>query len=177
MCWVKVSLFFMITTWLIVLDETRAPFSTLLWNISSFLYHVLFLWPKICFFQFGLELFLETCRVFCSGTNTNSCTLCFKRNVCFNPPAFYTGPRGYSEMISHIGGDGLPDSSISCHRMLSGPHSASVVETLQRTDRYKSAGCRLSRSVLKTRHCHIVGFLMQTSHCCIHFLWDRQQNT
>ncbi|XP_035527183.1 tensin-3-like [Morone saxatilis] len=43
-------------------------------------------------------------------------------------------PRGYSEMISHIGVDSLPDSSINCHRTLSATHSASVVGTLQRTD-------------------------------------------
>ncbi|XP_051254594.1 tensin-3 isoform X3 [Dicentrarchus labrax] len=43
-------------------------------------------------------------------------------------------PRGYSEMISQIGVDSLPDSSINCHRTLSATHSASVVGTLQRTD-------------------------------------------
>lgn len=42
-------------------------------------------------------------------------------------------------MISHAGVDGLPESSINCHRTLSGPHSASIVGTLQRTDRYRSA--------------------------------------
>lgn len=51
----------------------------------------------------------------------------------------HTEARGYSEMISHVGVDGLPESSINCHRTLSGPHSASIVGTLQRTDRYKSA--------------------------------------
>ncbi|XP_045906938.1 tensin-3-like isoform X2 [Micropterus dolomieu] len=43
-------------------------------------------------------------------------------------------PRGYSEMISHVGVDGLPDSSINCHRTLSATHTSSIVGTLQRTD-------------------------------------------
>ncbi|XP_042284641.1 tensin-3-like [Thunnus maccoyii] len=43
-------------------------------------------------------------------------------------------PRGYSEMMSHVGVDGLPDSSINCHRTLSATHSASIVENLQRTE-------------------------------------------
>lgn len=46
-----------------------------------------------------------------------------------------TEPRGYSEMISHVGVDGFPDSSINCHRTLSATHSASIVGTLQRTER------------------------------------------
>lgn len=44
------------------------------------------------------------------------------------------GPRGYSDLVGHIGADGLPDSSVSCHRMLSAPHSGSVVGALQRMD-------------------------------------------
>ncbi|XP_049454163.1 tensin-3-like isoform X2 [Epinephelus fuscoguttatus] len=43
-------------------------------------------------------------------------------------------PRGYPEMISHVGVDGLPDSSINCHRALSATHSASMVGTLKWTD-------------------------------------------
>ncbi|XP_034744794.1 tensin-3-like [Etheostoma cragini] len=42
-------------------------------------------------------------------------------------------PRGYSEIISHVGLDNLPDT-INCHRMLSGTHSASIVGTLPWTD-------------------------------------------
>ncbi|XP_022613702.1 tensin-3 isoform X2 [Seriola dumerili] len=42
--------------------------------------------------------------------------------------------REYSEMIGHVGVDGLPDSSINCHRTLSATHSASTVGTLKRTD-------------------------------------------
>ncbi|XP_056246797.1 tensin-3-like [Seriola aureovittata] len=42
--------------------------------------------------------------------------------------------REYSEMIGHVGVDGLPDSSINCHRTLSATHSASIVGTLKRTD-------------------------------------------
>lgn len=43
-----------------------------------------------------------------------------------------------SEMIGHVGVDGVPDSSINCHRMLTASHSASIVGTLQRTDGYTS---------------------------------------
>ncbi|XP_026229666.1 tensin-3 isoform X2 [Anabas testudineus] len=43
-------------------------------------------------------------------------------------------PLGHSDLISHVGVDGLPDSSISCHRMLSAAHSVSIAGTLQRTD-------------------------------------------
>nr|XP_043889043.1 tensin-3-like isoform X1 [Solea senegalensis] len=43
-------------------------------------------------------------------------------------------PREYSEMIGHVGVESLPDSSISCHRMLNTTHSASMVGTLQQTD-------------------------------------------
>ncbi|XP_065810168.1 tensin-3 isoform X2 [Labrus bergylta] len=43
-------------------------------------------------------------------------------------------PRGYPEMVSHVGVEALPDSSINCHRMLSTTHSASIVGTLQQTD-------------------------------------------
>ncbi|CAJ1072363.1 tensin-3-like [Xyrichtys novacula] len=43
-------------------------------------------------------------------------------------------PRGYPEMVSHVGVDGLPDPSINCHRTLSAVHSASMSGTLQRTD-------------------------------------------
>ncbi|XP_037643796.1 tensin-3-like isoform X2 [Sebastes umbrosus] len=43
-------------------------------------------------------------------------------------------PRGYPEMISHVGVDSLPDSSINCHRTLSATHSASIVGTHQWTD-------------------------------------------
>ncbi|XP_030015844.1 tensin-3 isoform X3 [Sphaeramia orbicularis] len=43
-------------------------------------------------------------------------------------------PRGYSDVIGHIGVDGLPDSSVSCHRTLSATHSASMAGTIQRTD-------------------------------------------
>ncbi|XP_050925955.1 tensin-3 isoform X3 [Lates calcarifer] len=43
-------------------------------------------------------------------------------------------PREYSEMICHVGVDGLPDSSLNCHRTLNATHSASIVGTLQRTD-------------------------------------------
>ncbi|KAM9844700.1 tensin-3 [Aulostomus maculatus] len=43
-------------------------------------------------------------------------------------------PRGYSEMMSHVGVDGLPDSAINCHRTLTATHSASVIGTCQRTD-------------------------------------------
>ncbi|XP_071400782.1 tensin-3 [Centroberyx affinis] len=46
-------------------------------------------------------------------------------------------PQGYSEMIGHVGrpDDGLPDSSLSCHRLLSATRSTSIGGTLQRTDR------------------------------------------
>ncbi|XP_059200512.1 tensin-3-like isoform X3 [Centropristis striata] len=43
-------------------------------------------------------------------------------------------PRGYPEMISHVGVDILPDSSINCHRTLSATHSASIVGSHQWTD-------------------------------------------
>ncbi|XP_071346373.1 tensin-3-like isoform X2 [Trachinotus anak] len=43
-------------------------------------------------------------------------------------------PREYSDMISHVGVDGLSDSSVNCHRTLSATHSASNVVTLKRTD-------------------------------------------
>ncbi|XP_042353667.1 tensin-3-like isoform X1 [Plectropomus leopardus] len=43
-------------------------------------------------------------------------------------------PRGYPEMISHVGVDGLSDSSINCHRTLSATHSASIVGTHKWTD-------------------------------------------
>ncbi|KAM7379393.1 hypothetical protein PAMP_004949 [Pampus punctatissimus] len=50
-----------------------------------------------------------------------------------SPPTPYE-PRGYSEIMSHVGVDGLPDSSINSHRTLSVTHSASIVGTLQRTE-------------------------------------------
>ncbi|XP_026169120.1 tensin-3 isoform X1 [Mastacembelus armatus] len=43
-------------------------------------------------------------------------------------------PRGYSEMISHVGVEALPDSSINCHRTLTTTHSASIAGTLQQSD-------------------------------------------
>ncbi|XP_017277966.1 tensin-3 isoform X3 [Kryptolebias marmoratus] len=42
-------------------------------------------------------------------------------------------PRGYSD-INHVVLETLPDPSVSCHRMLSSTHSASVVGTHQHTD-------------------------------------------
>ncbi|XP_068196439.1 tensin-3-like isoform X2 [Antennarius striatus] len=43
-------------------------------------------------------------------------------------------PRGYSDVISHVAAEGLPNSSIKCHRTLSATHAASVVGTFQQTD-------------------------------------------
>ncbi|XP_029380107.1 tensin-3 [Echeneis naucrates] len=43
-------------------------------------------------------------------------------------------PREYSETIGHVGGEGLPNSSVNCHRTLSATHSAAAVGTLKRTD-------------------------------------------
>ncbi|KAF7668473.1 hypothetical protein LDENG_00008090 [Lucifuga dentata] len=45
-------------------------------------------------------------------------------------------PRGYSEMIGHVGlpVDGLPDSSLNSHKPLSATYSASISGTLQRTE-------------------------------------------
>ncbi|KAK9539290.1 hypothetical protein VZT92_004406 [Zoarces viviparus] len=60
-------------------------------------------------------------------------------------------PRGHSEMISHVGGDGLPDSSINCHRALSATHSASIVGTLQWTDSSSTSQSWPEHPVL-TRH-------------------------
>ncbi|XP_068605455.1 si:ch211-191a24.3 [Brachionichthys hirsutus] len=42
--------------------------------------------------------------------------------------------RGYSDAMSHVAVDGLPNASIQCHRTLSAAHSASVAGTLPQTD-------------------------------------------
>lgn len=65
------------------------------------------------------------------------CILCLLlcSEVCIILHFFsYTEPREYSE-ISHVGVEGLPDSSINCHRTLNSAYSASVVGSLQQTDR------------------------------------------
>lgn len=62
--------------------------------------------------------------------------------VCLNYSSrSHLEPRGYSEMITHVGVDGLPDSSINCHRMLSSAQPVSVVGTLQKTERYAYPEC------------------------------------
>uniref|UniRef100_A0A8C2WJR9 Tensin 3 n=2 Tax=Cyclopterus lumpus TaxID=8103 RepID=A0A8C2WJR9_CYCLU len=60
-------------------------------------------------------------------------------------------PRGYSEMIGHVGGGGLPDSSVNGHRTLSATHSAAVVGTLQWTDSSSTSQSWPEHPVL-TRH-------------------------
>ncbi|KAM8850493.1 tensin-3-like isoform 2-T2 [Spinachia spinachia] len=50
-----------------------------------------------------------------------------------SPPTPYEA-RGYSEMVGHVGGDCLPDSSVTCHRTLSAAPSASVDGSHQWTD-------------------------------------------
>ncbi|MEQ2206612.1 hypothetical protein XENOCAPTIV_000591, partial [Xenoophorus captivus] len=42
-------------------------------------------------------------------------------------------PRGYSK-VSHVGFETLPDSSISCHRMLNSTYSNSIVGNYQQTE-------------------------------------------
>lgn len=71
-------------------------------------------------------------------TKTEKCNNSLQFRPSVHRLGFFTGPRGYSDLISHIGADGLSDSSVSCHRTHSGPHSGTVVGTLQRTDRYQS---------------------------------------
>lgn len=69
---------------------------------------------------------------------SNSCDSTCNKLVCLNYSSrSHLEPRGYSEMITHVGVDGLPDSSINCHRMLSSAQPVSVVGTLQKTERYR----------------------------------------
>ncbi|XP_035861051.1 tensin-3 isoform X1 [Sander lucioperca] len=65
-------------------------------------------------------------------------------------------PRGYSEIISHVGVNNLPDT-INCHRTLSATHSASIVETLQWTDSSSTNQSWPEHPVL-SRHSSLSGY-------------------
>ncbi|KAF1383811.1 hypothetical protein PFLUV_G00135690 [Perca fluviatilis] len=65
-------------------------------------------------------------------------------------------PRGYSEIISHVGVDNLPDT-INCHRTLSATHSASIVGTLQWTDSSSTNQSWPEHPVL-SRHSSLSGY-------------------
>ncbi|XP_056276894.1 tensin-3-like [Pseudoliparis swirei] len=67
-----------------------------------------------------------------------------------SPPTPYE-PRGYSEIIGHVGAGGLPDSSVNGHRALSASHSAAVVGTHQWTDSSSTSQSWPEHPVL-TRH-------------------------
>ncbi|TNN33085.1 Tensin-3 [Liparis tanakae] len=60
-------------------------------------------------------------------------------------------PRGYSEIIGHVGAGGLPESSVNGHRALSASHSAAVVGTHQWTDSSSASQSWPEHPVL-TRH-------------------------
>lgn len=67
----------------------------------------------------------------------SKCVLIYAKSYIpsFFISSLHTEPRGYSDMMSHVGVDALPDASMNCHRMLSATHSASIPGTRQRADR------------------------------------------